>query len=311
MSVTAWMNSPTRGLLSGLSGLSLIATALTAQFENLSVGGPYLLEVRAAAFRPTRQAGVILSLGHCLTTDLTLTPSLAVLAPIEVVAPVDPLINAGRTGPAKAIPESILSRLPVPNRDFSQLALLSPQVVQSPAGSLSIAGQPDRLNGLQIDGAPNNDLLGGSGLGTAGTAGQEFGVRTLPVEAIKELQVISAPFDVRFGNFAAGLINADTRSGSNRFEAYSAADPVNNGAFPCLWNQLVAAYHTGRLTGVQSADERRARIAVLRGARDRAVALLREARSGGSNLLQAVHHDPDLEALRNYPPLATLLRLGE
>ena len=35
---------------------------------------------------------------------------------------------------------------------------------------------------------------------------------------MKELQVLTAPFDVRYGNFAGGLINAVTRSGSNRVE---------------------------------------------------------------------------------------------
>jgi hypothetical protein len=37
-------------------------------------------------------------------------------------------------------------------------------------------------------------------------------------EAVRELQVITAPFDVRFGNFAGGLVNAVSRSGSNRWE---------------------------------------------------------------------------------------------
>ena len=35
---------------------------------------------------------------------------------------------------------------------------------------------------------------------------------------MKELQVVTAPFDVRYGNFAGGLINAVTRSGSNQVE---------------------------------------------------------------------------------------------
>jgi outer membrane receptor protein involved in Fe transport len=142
----------------------------------------------------------------------------AVLQPITVHSADDPLINAGRTGPAQSIPEETIARLPVLNRDFSQLALVSPQVVISPSGGLSIAGQPDRLNALQIDGATNNELLGGSGLGGVGTPGADLGARTLSVEAIQELQVISAPYDVRFGNFAAGLVNAVTKSGTNRFE---------------------------------------------------------------------------------------------
>jgi outer membrane receptor protein involved in Fe transport len=193
--------------------------------EQLSVGGPYLVQVHALGFAPAERAGILLSLGQRLTIDFTLSPAAYHLPEVAVVAGVDPLINAGRTGPAQSISESTMARLPVADRDFGQLALLSPQVVRSPrrgisvfGDGLSINGQPDRLNALQIDGATNNDLFGSSLLGSIGTPGQGAGARTLSVEAIKELQVISAPFDVRFGNFAAGLVNAVTKSGDNRFQ---------------------------------------------------------------------------------------------
>ncbi len=193
--------------------------------EQLSVGGPYVIKIRAVGFAPAQRVGVFLALGQRLIADFTLLYGAYQLPEVGIVAVVDPLANAGRTGPAQSITESTMSRLPVAGRDFGQLALLSPQVVRTPShplsifgGGLSIAGQPDRLNALQIDGATNNDLLGSSLLGSIGTPGQGVGARTLSVEAIKELQVISAPFDVRFGNFAAGLVNAVTKSGSNRFE---------------------------------------------------------------------------------------------
>lgn len=186
--------------------------------EHLSVGGPYTIEARAVGFAPSRRSEIYLSLGQRLTADFHLHPAALELEPITVTGSPDPRINAGRTGPAQVIPESTIIRLPVPGRDFSQLALLSPQVVQSPSGGLSIAGQPDRLNALQIDGATNNDLLGSSFLGGVGTPGQDLGARTLSVEALEELQIVSAPFDVRFGNFAAGLVNAVTKSGTNQFE---------------------------------------------------------------------------------------------
>ena len=45
-----------------------------------------------------------------------------------------------------------------------------------------------------------------------------MGLTAFTPEAVKELQIVTAPFDVRYGNFAGGLINAVTRSGSNRVE---------------------------------------------------------------------------------------------
>jgi outer membrane receptor protein involved in Fe transport len=186
--------------------------------EQLSLGGPYLVEVHAIGFAPARRTVLSLALRQLVTADFPLQPAVLELEPITVRADVDPLINAGRTGPAQSIAESTIARMPVRGRDFSQLALLSPQVVLSPNGGLSIAGQPDRLNSLQIDGATNNDLLGSSSLGGVGTPGHDLLARTLSVEAIKELQIVTAPFDVRFGSFAGGLVNAVTKSGSNQFE---------------------------------------------------------------------------------------------
>jgi hypothetical protein len=181
--------------------------------EQLSIGGPYLVEVRAVGYAPAGRSGLALALGQRLTADFTLSPVAYELSGITVTAAVDPLINAGRTGPAYSVPESTAARVPVFDRDFLRLALLSPRVTRTPSGGLSIAGQPDRLNAVQIDGATNQDMLGTSGIGGI----QVLGARTLSVDAIQELQVISAPFDVRYGNFAAGLINAVTRSGTNRW----------------------------------------------------------------------------------------------
>ena len=188
-------------------------------FEYLSVGGPYLLEVRAIGFSPGQGPAILLSLGERRRADLSLTAAIVELTEIAVSAAVDPLVNPARTGPAQTIGDSLISRMPVRSRDFSQLVYLSPQAVLTPSGGVSIAGQSDRLNGFQIDGATNNlDLIGFAGGGGFGTPAASSGVRTLSVEALRELQILSAPFDVRFGTFAGGLVNAVTRSGSNRWE---------------------------------------------------------------------------------------------
>ena len=102
-------------------------------------------------------------------------------------------------------------------RDYTELARLSPQVTKSPNGGLSFAGQHDRFNSIQIDGTNNNDLFGSCQSGN-GTPGWAVGLTAFTPEAVKELQIVTAPFDVRYGNFAGGLINAVTRSGSNRVE---------------------------------------------------------------------------------------------
>ena len=205
--------------------------------ENLPVGGPYRATARAVGYSPAVTETIVLGLGQRLTLDFTLESVVVQLPAMTVSARPPPLRDASRSGPAQTIPDSLITRLPVAQRDFTLVALLSPQVVPSPKGGLSFAGQPDRLNSLQIDGATNNDLRGGSALPGSGTPGRDLGARTLSPEAIQELQVQSAPFDVRFGNFSGGLVNAVTRSGTNSFHG-----------------TLVGFYSGGSLVGKDAAD---------------------------------------------------------
>jgi hypothetical protein len=182
--------------------------------EHLSVGGPYRFQARAIGFEPAARGELFLSLGQRYRADFALVPATFQLPEIMVAGEADPRINSGRTGPSLIVSRETISRLPITGRDFSTLALLSPQVTVSPNGGLSFAGQHERFNSLQIDGVTNNDLLTTS----HGGIGTPFGLRAFSPEAVKEIQVISAPFDVRYGNFAGGLVNAVTKSGSNRFE---------------------------------------------------------------------------------------------
>jgi hypothetical protein len=186
-------------------------------FEYASVGGPYRIEARAIGFVPAEQTGLTLLLGERHRTDLTLAAAVTQLAELTVQVP-DDRLNGNRSGPAQTFSGAYAAALPLDHRDFSKLVLLSPQAAVSRDTGISIAGQPDRLNGLQIDGASAIDLGGIHGISGFGTPGAASRIRVLPIEAIKDVQVLSAPFDVRYSGFAGGLVNAITRSGSNRWE---------------------------------------------------------------------------------------------
>ena len=186
-------------------------------FEYLSIGGPYTVEARAIGFRPAIETGVTLSLGQRRRVDFALTPAVTQLEELTVQAP-DARLNGSRTGPSQTFTADQIAALPLDHKDFSRLVLLSPQAMVSRDTGISIAGQPDRLNGLQIDGASAVDLGGLHGISGFGTPGAASNVRVLPIEAIQELQVLAAPFDVRYSGFAGGLVNVITRSGSNRWE---------------------------------------------------------------------------------------------
>jgi len=183
--------------------------------EDVAVGGPYRVEVRALGFAPEARDRIVLPLGARLVADFTLQAAAAELSPVTVHATADPVLNPSRTGPAEIVSAARIATLPNLGRDFLTLTALSPQVAISPSsgnapsGGITIAGQNRLLNGFQIDGGMNSDPY------TGRLPGRETLRRPISIEALQEIQVSAAPLDVRHGGFAGGLVNAVTKSGTN------------------------------------------------------------------------------------------------
>ncbi|ULT26705.1 hypothetical protein KUH03_07685 [Sphingobacterium sp. E70] len=76
---------------------------------------------------------------------------------------------------------------------------------------------------MTVDGAINNDAIGfspslGGQTGTSGMAGSSTRTNPISIDAIQDVQVYLAPYDVKIGNFTGGSVNAVTRSGTNKIE---------------------------------------------------------------------------------------------
>lgn len=184
-------------------------------FENLPPGGPYTVEAHAIGFQANSRTGVMLSLGQRFQANFTLTQQVVQVEELTINAAQDPLINRGRTGAATTISDSTVAALPTLSRNFTDFVVASPHVVSAPGQGPSIAGSNNRFNNIQIDGAVNNDLFG---LGSSGVpGGQSENARPIPLDAVKEFQVLVSPFDVRQGGFTGGLVNAVTKSGTNEY----------------------------------------------------------------------------------------------
>jgi hypothetical protein len=67
---------------------------------------------------------------------------------------------------------------------------------------------------VQIDGATERDVFG---LGSTGQPGGQISAKAISIDAVKEYQILLAPYDVRQGNFGGLLLNAVTKSGTNEF----------------------------------------------------------------------------------------------
>ena len=174
----------------------------------------YSITVRRIGFEPATRDNVVVSLGQSTRTDFQLRQQSTVLETVRVAAEATPVINPSKTGTGTTMGDSLLRRLPTLNRNFADFVTLVPQVSTSTGVGLSGGGVNIRQNAIQIDGAASGDLFG---LGTTGQPGAQANAKSIPLDAVKEYQVLLSPFDVRQGNFGGLLINAVTKTGTNEF----------------------------------------------------------------------------------------------
>lgn len=174
----------------------------------------YSITARRIGFEPVTRANRTVSLGQTIREDFQLRQQSTVLSTVVTVAEATPVINPSKTGTGTTVGDSLLRRLPTLNRNFADFVSLVPQVSTSTGVGLSGGGVNIRQNAIQIDGAASGDLFG---LGTTGQPGSQANAKSIPLDAVKEYQVLLSPFDVRQGNFGGLLINAVTKTGTNEF----------------------------------------------------------------------------------------------
>jgi hypothetical protein len=182
--------------------------------QNVRVGGPYTVTATLSGFRDAVRDGVFVKLGEEANVDFRMEVA-AVTESVTVTADVNPLINSGRTGAGANIAAATIETLPTLGRSINDFARLSPHFqTDAGRGGLVVAGKNYRYNNIQIDGAVNNDLFG---LSSSGAPGGQAGTTPISLDAIQEIQLVVAPYDIRQGGFTGGGINAVTRSGTNSF----------------------------------------------------------------------------------------------
>ena len=170
--------------------------------QGMRVGGPYTVEARYVGYTPSKFEGITLKLGETYRVDFTLKSESVGLGEVVISSEaVKPVSNSTST----TINSQEISLLPTINRSITDVVKVSPY-----ANGMSFAGSDGRSTNFTVDGANFNNNFGlSSSLPGGGTP--------ISVDALEEVQVVVAPFDVRQSNFVGGGINAITKSGTNQF----------------------------------------------------------------------------------------------
>jgi Carboxypeptidase regulatory-like domain len=180
--------------------------------------GSYTVQVSLIGYRTETRNNVSIGLGQSYRLDASLEQTAVELEPLVVQTDqMSAEFSPSRTGTSTTINEQQLEDLPTLDRRFTDLAKLTPQIVATDANAglgLSVVGQNNRYNTIQIDGSTVNDRFG---LGATGAAGGQANGKPIGYDAVKEYQVLLSPYDVRQGNFTGALINAITKSGGNEW----------------------------------------------------------------------------------------------
>lgn len=176
----------------------------TYHLEGMRTGGPYRVEFSYVGYRTAIFANITLKLAETYICDARLKES-AELDEVVVLGTASKFAGE-KTGASTHITSKDISRYPNISRNLTALTKMSPYATRNGFG-----GRDQRMNNYTIDGANFNYSMGLDGAVLPG------GGNPISIDALEEVQVSIAPFDVRQSNFVGGSVNAVTKSGTNQF----------------------------------------------------------------------------------------------
>ncbi len=186
------------------------ATQLDGRYTipGMRVGGPYKVTVTFVGYKEQSQENIFLNLGTAADVSFTMKEDNVELGEVVITGSRNDIFSSDRTGAATNIGKEQIATMPTLNRSINDFTRLTPQA----SGNGSFGGVDNRLNNITIDGSLFNNSFG-----LAGQPGGRTRQSPISLDAIEEVQVNLAPYDVRQGGFVGAGVNAVTRSGTNEF----------------------------------------------------------------------------------------------
>ncbi|WP_199611114.1 TonB-dependent receptor [Flocculibacter collagenilyticus] len=185
------------------------------QVRGLNVGGPYLIKLADGSQLEAESIDdLFLKLGKPANVNLVAKQPQEDYEVIEVTGQLS-MAGAFKKGPSSEFSEQAIANTPAISRDLKSVLKSDSKIVVDTTvdggPALSVAGANVRGNSLTVDGVKQNDDFG---LNKNGYPGRRA---PISLDAIEQLSVNVAPFDVTYGDFQGGNINVVTKSGTNEF----------------------------------------------------------------------------------------------
>ncbi len=175
---------------------------------NLRVGGPYNVSISYLGFKTHEQNDVYLTLGKTFNIEVAMVADSQTLDEVVVTSDQGGTFGNDRTGAETSVGRRELTRLPTISRSAQDFTRLEPT-----ASGNSFGGRNDQYNNFSLDGAIFNNPFGLD----APTPGGQTGAQPVSLDAIDQIQVSTAPYDVTQSGFTGASVNAVTKSGTNEF----------------------------------------------------------------------------------------------
>ncbi len=170
-------------------------TNLEGRFNlnGMRVGGPYTVEISYIGYGTSTTNNITLSLGENYVLNVVLSEEATSLDEIVVTALRTKFSTEKTGGAVTNITNDQIANLPTVSRSIMDVTRLSPYG----GNGMSFAGTDGRTANFTVDGANFNNNFGLSDRLPGGG-------NPISLEAIEELQVVIAPYDVRQTNFIGG-----------------------------------------------------------------------------------------------------------
>jgi Carboxypeptidase regulatory-like domain len=176
--------------------------------------GTYTLKIEAQGFQTQTLTDLILNVAADLVTNATLQVGAATQE--VTVTGEAPVINTTTSSLGNLVNDQTISELPLNGRNYTDLTLLAPGVVQTTHSGLgdsgtwfSSNGAPPRSNNYMLDGAIT---VTKNGTGPASTTGS-----TLGVDGIKEYKLVTNSFSAEYGLLMGSQMIMVSKGGTNKW----------------------------------------------------------------------------------------------